>query len=147
MNKLADAYITPARSIVVHTTPGRVVNFYSGHAVVQDHRDMPHLLSRDDVRLIPTPQAVSWADEWLKNTRELKATVEWPEHVTVRHNSQDDYVVVHTVDVADAGPAVLDPADDDDDEDDEPPSPANDLINRLLRPAPEKPARKARARS
>lgn len=90
---IADAYLQPSRSLVVHTTPGRTVDFRGGHARVIDHRDMPHLLAREDMRIVPTEWGCSWAADWLSHTRELKAVVEWPEGWAVSHTNQDDFTI------------------------------------------------------
>jgi hypothetical protein len=112
---LADVFIVPAKSIIVHTTPGRSVSFFGGHARVMDHRDMPHMLAREDARIVPTPFALSWADQWLAHTREIKAQVEWPEDWKVTHNSQDDFSIERPEQPITVAPPVeeTDPAPDD----------------------------------
>ena len=75
---LANAILSPARSIIVPTTAGRSVQFRNGVAVINDTRDLPYLLRRADVKLDISEYAMSWMDEALKETGEVKAQVQWP---------------------------------------------------------------------
>lgn len=51
------------------------------------------MLAREDARVIPTVWACSWADQWLSQTPQLKATVEWPEGWKVEFTNKDDFTV------------------------------------------------------
>jgi hypothetical protein len=94
MTILADVFISPARSVIIHTTPGREVKFFGGNAKITDHRDMPFMLGLDNARVIPTRDACAWADDWLNHTREIKAQVDWPEGWEVEFTNQDQWTIV-----------------------------------------------------
>jgi hypothetical protein len=63
---LADAYVRPARNVSMPSMPGRQVRFLQGHAVIKDGRDMVAMMRRADVKIVLTPYAMSWLDEWFK---------------------------------------------------------------------------------
>lgn len=131
---LADVFLQPARSIIVHTTPGREVKFFGGNAKITDHRDMPFMLARPDVKVIPTEAACSWAEDWLRQTRELKATVEWPEGWQVEFVNQDEWLIERPDNtVLESAPAPVDPPVD---PPVAPPFGSPNLISQLLAPEP-----------
>jgi len=76
---LAEAYISPARSIMLPSSPGRQVRFMGGHATIKDGRDMVALLRNPDVRLIVTAYAMNWYPQWVEAARTVRANVQAPE--------------------------------------------------------------------
>src|SRR5262245_36637559 len=77
---LADAYVSPARNILLPSAPGRQVKFLQGHAVIKTDIDLMAMLRRAEVKLVLTPYALSWADEWFAQVGErVQAEVLMPE--------------------------------------------------------------------
>ena len=91
---IANVYLDNGASRRVLTTPGRAVQFFGGHARITDHRDMSHMLQMNGVLVQPTDEAMAWAGDWLKNTREIKARVTWPDGWRVRFKNQDLFKIV-----------------------------------------------------
>jgi hypothetical protein len=78
--KIADAYVLPARNVAFPSTPGRQVRFLSGHAVIKDGRDLVAMMRREGVRIFITPYASSWVETWLAAAGTgIKAEVQWSE--------------------------------------------------------------------
>lgn len=77
---IADAYVLPARNVMLPSTPGRQVRFLQGHAVIKHGRDLVAMMRRPDVKIQLTPYALSWLDTFLAEAGErLRAEVQWPE--------------------------------------------------------------------
>lgn len=76
--RLADAYVHPARNIALPSLPGRQVKFLQGHAVIKDGRDLSAMLRRKDVIVVLTEYARSWIDQILVATGPIKAELRWP---------------------------------------------------------------------
>jgi hypothetical protein len=75
---LADAYVHPARNVALPSLPGRQVKFLQGHAAIKDGRDLAAMLRRKDVKVVITSFAMSWIEQILKATGEVRAEVRWP---------------------------------------------------------------------
>jgi len=77
---LADAYVRPARNVMLPSMPGRQVRFMQGHALIKDGRDMVAMMRRPDVSIHLTPYAMSWAEEWFKQAGDgIKAEIMIPD--------------------------------------------------------------------
>jgi len=77
---LGDAYVRPARNVMLPSTPGRQVRFMQGHAVIKHGHDMVAMLRRPDVRIVLTPYALSWWDTWAQQVGErIEADVVVPD--------------------------------------------------------------------
>lgn len=77
---LADAYVHPARNIMMPSTPGRQVRFLQGHAVIKHGRDMVAMMRREGVKLVLTPYAMNWAEAWFREAGEgIKAEILIPD--------------------------------------------------------------------
>lgn len=77
---IADAYVLPARNVMLPSTPGRQVRFLQGHAVIKHGRDLVAMMRRPDVKIQLTPFALSWLDTFLAEAGErMLAEVQWPE--------------------------------------------------------------------
>jgi hypothetical protein len=77
---IADAYVLPARNVMLPSTPGRQVRFLQGHAVIKHGRDLVAMMRRPDVKIQLTPYALSWLDTFLAEAGErMLAEVQWPE--------------------------------------------------------------------
>ena len=77
---LADAYVHPARNVLLPSTPGRQVRFLQGHAVIKHGRDMVAMMRRPGVKLVLTPYAMSWADAWFNEVgNDIKAEILIPD--------------------------------------------------------------------
>jgi hypothetical protein len=70
---LADAYVLPARSIMMPSTPGRTVRFMQGHAELKVDTDLMAMMRRPDVKIVFTPYAMSWLEGWMAEVGERVA--------------------------------------------------------------------------
>jgi hypothetical protein len=75
---LADAYVHPARNVALPSLPGRQVKFLQGHAAIKDGRDLAAMLRRKDVKVVINNFAMSWIEQILAATGEVRAEVRWP---------------------------------------------------------------------
>lgn len=64
---LAMAYLRPPRSLALSTTPGRKVEFRGGAAHIYDAHDMPFVLRREDVVVVPERSQVDWVPGWMQS--------------------------------------------------------------------------------
>jgi len=77
---IADAYVLPARNVMLPSTPGRQVRFLQGHAVIKHGRDLVAMMLRPDVKIQLTPYALSWLETFFAEAGErVRAEVQWPE--------------------------------------------------------------------
>jgi hypothetical protein len=77
---IADAYVLPARNVMLPSTPGRQVRFLQGHAVIKHGRDLVAMMRRPDVKIQLTPYALSWLETFFKEAGDnVHAEVQWPE--------------------------------------------------------------------
>jgi hypothetical protein len=93
---LANVYLPSGLNRRISTTPGRVVQFFGGHAKIVNHLDMPHMLQLENARVQPEADAMPWALEWLRNTREIKAEVDWPDGWHVEFVNPEDFEVTQS---------------------------------------------------
>ncbi len=63
---LADLYLHSGRNIARVTGPGRLLNFYGGHAIVRDLRDVLWALQQPDVVVQPTVRYWEFTPEWIR---------------------------------------------------------------------------------
>lgn len=69
---LADLYLNSGRNIARVTAPGRLLNFYGGHAIVRDLRDVLWALQQEDVTVQPTARYWEFTPEWLRAVQDPK---------------------------------------------------------------------------
>lgn len=94
--QLAQVFIIPARNVEFMTTPGRRVKLLGGTARIADPFDMPPLLGRDDMTIEITPYGMSWIEDWLNATPQVKARVILPDGMKLEHKGSDDWKIVQT---------------------------------------------------
>ncbi len=63
---LADLYLHSGRNIARVTGPGRLLNFYGGHAIVRDLRDVLWALQQPDLAIHPTARYWEFLPEWIR---------------------------------------------------------------------------------
>ncbi len=107
---LADLYLHSGRNIARVTGPGRLLNFYGGHAIVRDLHDVLWALQQPDVVVQPTGRYWEFVPQWiwqLKNPKaggfegnEVLAAIALPEGWHV--GRPPDYALYHERDVAPA---------------------------------------------
>jgi hypothetical protein len=74
---LADLYLiapSAGKSVSYWTIPGKRLDFRGGHAVLYDPRELPWVLQRADVNLVPRPRYAEFVGIWCRSL---------PEHLKV----------------------------------------------------------------